>query len=217
MEEIILQKTHLRSTLSPCRAVLRTSIYNRSFNMISVFVLQVLLSLLRFYNCFLRLLNSCDNMGYIFLICIVGTQPTGLKWLGFMYAISNSPTRTIMITNMSRCNLVIVLLLTFLLSLKLIFRPCSLFILSFVVSTSTIKAWKFKFHGFNSLFEVHQNRRYQFVKFKVWSSFLVRYVGELRDSHRFSKSVWVITSWCRCQPHFLKELLKPVPPDFRQT
>ena len=48
-------------------------------------------SFLRPYFCFLRSLNSCDNMGYIFPMCVVCTQPTFLTWLVFLYVIANFP------------------------------------------------------------------------------------------------------------------------------
>ena len=39
-------------------------------------------------------MNNCDNMSYIFPMCVVSTQLIFLTWLVFMYAISNfSPSK----------------------------------------------------------------------------------------------------------------------------
>ena len=95
---LFLQSMRWRSTSSLCRAAVRTYIYDLDFHSVPVFVPQVLLSFFRSYFCSLRLLNSCDNVSYIFPMCVGGTQHTFLKWLVFMYTILNSqPSNTIFI------------------------------------------------------------------------------------------------------------------------
>ena len=93
MNELIIFKLIFCKTRT--KAVLGVPVkqyQGRSFTT-GVFIMY-LFSFLRSYFCFLRSLNSCDNMDYIFPMCVVGTSPTFSIWLVFMYAISNSPSST---------------------------------------------------------------------------------------------------------------------------
>ena len=67
------------------------SAYLRTQDVIS-FLFSISFWLLGFNNNSSDPLNSCGNMGYIFLMCVVCTQPSFLTWLVFMYELSNFPS-----------------------------------------------------------------------------------------------------------------------------